>query len=445
MGLHRSQFPNHFLFGAATSSYQIEGAANLDGRSPSIWDTFAHSAGRTKNGDTGDVACDHYHRYLEDTDLMQQLNFNAYRFSTSWSRVLPEGRGRINQAGIDFYSRLVDSLLERGIEPWLTLYHWDLPQALEDKGGWGARDTAFAFAEYAQTMATHLGDRVKNWFTHNEPWCTAFLGHQIGMFAPGKKDPALALQVAHHLLLSHGLAIPAIRSASSQAKVGAALNLWTVHPASESEADILAAKRYDGFSNRWFLDPLYRQSYPADMLELYAGHAPKIEAGDMGIIATPTDFLGVNYYIRMVVANDSSNPYLGTKTVLPPDSQYTDFNWEVYPDGLRECLERVQSEYNPKALYITENGACYDDDINAEGVVADHKRQKYLEQHLEAAHQARSNGAKLEGYFAWSLMDNFEWAEGYSRRFGLVHVDFKTQKRTPKLSAHWYKNFLGNP
>ena len=445
MGLHRSQFPNHFLFGAATSSYQIEGAANLDGRSPSIWDTFAHSAGRTKNGDTGDVACDHYHRYLEDTDLMQQLNFNAYRFSTSWSRVLPEGRGRINQAGIDFYSRLVDSLLERGIEPWLTLYHWDLPQALEDKGGWGARDTAFAFAEYAQVMATHLGDRVKNWFTHNEPWCTAFLGHQIGMFAPGKKDPALALQVAHHLLLSHGLAIPAIRNASSQAKVGAALNLWTVHPASESEADILAAKRYDGFSNRWFLDPLYRQSYPADMLELYGDFAPKIESGDMAIIATLTDFLGVNYYIRMVVAADSTNPYLGTKTVLPPNSEYTDFNWEVYPDGLRECLERVQNEYNPKALYITENGACYDDDLNAEGIVADHKRQKYLEQHLEAAHQARSNGAKLEGYFAWSLMDNFEWAEGYSRRFGLVHVDFKTQKRTPKLSAHWYKNFLGNP
>jgi beta-glucosidase len=445
MGLHRSQFPNHFLFGAATSSYQIEGAANLDGRSPSIWDTFAHSAGRTKNGDTGDVACDHYHRYLEDTDLMQQLNLNAYRFSTSWSRVLPEGTGRINQAGIDFYSRLVDSLLERGIEPWLTLYHWDLPQALEDKGGWGARDTAFAFAEYAQTMATHLGDRVKNWFTHNEPWCTAFLGHQIGMFAPGKRDPALALQVAHHLLLSHGLAIPAIRNASSQAKVGAALNLWTVHPASESEADILAAKRYDGFSNRWFLDPMYRQSYPADMLELYGDFAPKIEAGDMEIIATPTDFLGVNYYIRMVVANDSTNPYLGTKTVLPQESEYTDFNWEIYPDGLRECLERVQNEYNPKALYITENGACYDDDINAEGIVADHKRQKYLEQHLEAARQARSNGAKLEGYFAWSLLDNFEWAEGYSRRFGLVHVDFKTQKRTPKLSAHWYKNFLGNP
>ncbi len=440
MTLHRSQFPDHFRFGAATSSYQIEGAASTDGRSPSIWDTFSHTSGRTKNGDTGDVACDHYHRYLEDANVMQQMGLNSYRFSTSWSRVLPKGRGQINQAGMDYYSRLVDSLLERGIEPWLTLYHWDLPQVLEDQGGWGSRDTAFAFAEYAQTMADHLGDRVKNWFTHNEPWCTAFLGHQIGMFAPGKKDQALALQVAHHLMLSHGLAIPALRS--SQSKVGAALNLWTVHPASSSQADAVAAHRYDGFSNRWFLDPLYGRGYPADMLEWYGDKAPKVEADDMAIIATPTDFLGINYYIRMVVAADPNDTQLGRKIILPTSSEYTDFDWEVYPDGLRECLERVQNEYNPKAMYITENGACYDDDINADGIIPDTKRQRYLEQHLEATRQARANGAKLEGYFAWSLLDNFEWAEGYSRRFGLVHVDFTTQKRTLKQSAHWYKQFL---
>jgi beta-glucosidase len=440
MNIRRDQFPPEFRWGAATSSYQIEGAADVDGRSPSIWDTFSRTPGKTRNGDTGEVACDHYHRYLEDAELMRGLGLNAYRFSVSWSRVLPDGVGRVNAKGLDFYSRLVDALLERGIEPWLTLYHWDLPQVLQDRGGWAARDTTAAFAEYAGVMAHGLGDRVTNWMTHNEPWCTAFLGHHTGTFAPGQTDAATAVQVSHHLLLSHGLAAQSLRAASSRAKVGAALNLWTIHPASSSAEDAAAARRYDGFCNRWYLDPLYGRGYPEDTLALYGDKAPRIENGDLETIATPTDFLGINYYIRMVIAHDERDAHLKAR-VTRADGERTDFDWEVYPDGMRECLERVQREYNPN--YITENGACYDDTINPKGRIDDARRQRFLERHLKASLEARRNGAKLEGYFAWSLMDNFEWAEGYDRRFGLVHVDFATQTRTLKDSALWYADFLG--
>jgi beta-glucosidase len=443
MALHRTQFPSDFTFGVATSSYQIEGAASTDGRSPSIWDTFSHTAGKTKNGDTGDVACDHYHRYLEDCDLMREIGVGGYRFSVSWSRVLPDGTGKINHKGLDFYSRLVDALLERGITPWLTLYHWDLPQILEDKGGWGVRDTAYAFAEYAGVLGKHLGDRVQNWFTHNEPWCTAFLGNAVGVFAPGNRDERLALQVSHHLLYSHGLATQALRSTTPNARVGAALNLWTVEAATQSPDDLAAARRYDGFCNRWFLDPIYGRGYPTDMLEHYGSKAPVFSPQDLATIATPTDFLGINYYVRMVIAHDSNNPHLET-TVVRPQGQYTDLDWEVYAPGMQQLLERLQREYNPPSLIITENGACYNDDILPNGTIADTKRQEYYQQHLEAAQAARANGAKLDGYFAWSLMDNFEWAEGYGKRFGLVHVDFATQQRTLKQSGHWYKEFL-NP
>ncbi len=440
MTVLRSDFPPSFRWGAATSSYQIEGAAALDGRTPSIWDTFSHTAGKTKNGDTGDIACDHYHRYLEDVGLMQELGLNAYRFSVSWSRVLPEGRGRVNPAGLDFYARLVDACLERGIEPFLTLYHWDLPQTLEDRGGWGNRDTAHAFAEYAGLLSQHLGDRVQHWMTHNEPWCTAFLGHQTGMFAPGKRDEKLALQVTHHLLLSHGLAIPALRAHSQGAKVGAALNLWTVHAASDAPEDLAAANRYDGFANRWYLDPLYGRGYPADMLEWYGDKAPEVQPGDLETIATETDFLGINYYIRMVMEHDPDDAHLNASPIHPA-GEYTAMNWEVYPDGLRECLERVGSQYPVKGIYITENGACYDDTVQ-NGAIHDHARTAYLQSHLKASLEALRNGAPFQGYFAWSLLDNFEWAEGYGRRFGLTHVDFATQERTLKNSAHWYSSFL---
>jgi beta-glucosidase len=440
MTLLRTQFPTDFRWGVATSSYQIEGAANTDGRTPSIWDTFAHTPGKTSNGNTGDVACDHYHLFEQDTDLMQRIGVNAYRFSTSWSRVLPNGRGQVNAKGIDFYSRLVDALLERGIEPWLTLYHWDLPQVLEDAGGWGHRDTAYAFAEYAEVMAKHLGDRVKNFMTHNEPWCTAFLGHHTGYFAPGKKDLKLALQVVHHLLLSHGLAVPVIRANSSESRVGAALNLWTVEPASEQPEDVIAAKRYDGHCNRWFLDPLYGRGYPTDLLEWYGSNAPSVQPGDFDIIKTPTDFLGMNYYLRMIVKANSSDEFLQCE-IVKPEGEYTDIDWEVHPLSLQQCLERMGQEYPVKALYITENGACYNDDL-IDGVCDDARRVSYLNQYIAAARDAIGNGAPLKGYFAWSLMDNFEWASGYTPRFGLVHVDFATQKRTLKSSGQWYSQLL---
>ncbi len=442
MTLLRTQFPNDFRWGVATSSYQIEGATDTDGRTPSIWDTFAKTPGKTRDGDTGDTACDHYHLFEQDTDIMKRIGVNAYRFSTSWSRVLPEGRGRVNAKGIDFYSRLVDALLERGIEPWLTLYHWDLPQVLQDQGGWGNRETAYAFAEYAEVMAEHLGDRVKHWMTHNEPWCTAFLGHHTGYFAPGEKDLKLTLQVVHHLLLSHGLAVPAIRADSSGAKVGAALNLWTVDAASDRPEDIIAAERYDGHCNRWFLDPLYGRGYPSDLLEWYAKDAPQVQPGDFDIIEVPTDFLGINYYMRMVVKANADDAFLNCE-IIKPEGEYTALEWEIHPIGLQQCLERIGREYPVDALYITENGACYDDVIKND-VCDDAKRVSYLQKHIAAGRDAIGNGAPLQGYFEWSLMDNFEWAEGYARRFGIVYVDFATQKRTLKNSALWYSRFLNH-
>ncbi|MEF2277216.1 GH1 family beta-glucosidase [Deinococcus sp. YIM 134068] len=440
--VRKADFPADFAWGTATAAYQIEGAVAEDGRSPSIWDTFAHTRGRVKGGDTGDVACDHYHRWREDLDLMAGLGLNAYRLSVAWPRVVPDGRGAVNRRGLDFYDRLTDGLLERGIAPYVTLYHWDLPQVLQDAGGWANRDTAHAFAQYADAVAGRLGDRVRGWVTHNEPWCAAFLGHMMGVHAPGLSDLETALRASHHLLLSHGLATGAIRAAVPNAQVGITLILGPQHAASDREGDVAAARRGDGFLNRWFLDPLYGRGYPADMLELYRPHAPAFESaiqhGDLDLIAVPTDFLGVNYYQRSVVKHFPGGRGFMNSTQLRPPGEYTAFDWEVYPDGLREILARVHKEYAPPVLYVTENGAAYDDRPDTDGQVHDEDRRRYLERHLAACREAIEGGVPLRGYFAWSLLDNFEWAEGYSKRFGLVRVDYETGRRTVKDSGAWY-------
>jgi len=444
--LKRSDFPADFIWGTATAAYQIEGAAATDGRAPSIWDTFSKTPGKVKNGDTGDVACDHYHRYTADLELMKNLGFGAYRFSISWSRVIPNGRGPVNAAGLAFYDRLLDAMLERGIQPFATLYHWDLPQTLEDAGGWLARDTAMAFAEYADVMTRALGDRLKNWATLNEPWCSAFLGYGIGIHAPGKTDFAASLQAGHHLLLAHGLAMPIIRENVPQAHAGIVLNPAPVYPASPSSADVAAAQRADGFQNRWYLDPIFNRGYPADTLKAYGHFAPVVEPGDMEIIAAPIDFIGVNYYSRNVVADApvSANPapeaLLGYRNVRLNDVPRTFFDWEVYPQGLTDFLERVQRDYNPVSILITENGASYLDQV-IDGSIDDPERTAYFQSHLAASLEALRKGVKLDGYFAWSFLDNFEWAEGYQKRFGLTHVDFATQARTVKNSGQWFKAF----
>jgi len=438
--MKRSDFPPDFTWGTATSAYQIEGAVQEDGRGPSIWDTFSHTPGKTQGGETGDLACDHYHRYREDIALMRELGVNAYRFSVAWSRVLPEGRGVPNLKGLDFYERLVDTLLAQDITPWLTLYHWDLPQALEDQGGWPARETAYAFAEYADLLSRHLGDRVRHWITLNEPWCSAHLGYLAGVHAPGKQDLGLAVRASHHLLLAHGLAVPLIRRNAPGAQVGITLNLAPGHPASPDPADVAAARRFDGFQNRWYLDPLFGFGYPLDLLELYDEAGPPVEAGDLEAIATLTDFLGINYYTRAVVRNSTLGPYRFQSVAV--GEERTAMDWEVYPEGLQELLLRVSREYRPKAIYITENGAAYSDVVSVDGEVHDPARTRYLERHFGQSLLALQEGVPLKGYFVWSLLDNFEWAEGYSKRFGLVYVDFATQARRLKASGRWFQGFL---
>ncbi len=442
-------FPDNFIWGAATSSYQIEGAWDEDGKGESIWDRFSHTPGNIEDGSDGDVACDHYHRWPADIALMQSLNLQAYRFSIAWPRILPQGRGTVNQAGLDFYSRLVDGLLEAGITPFVTLYHWDLPQTLQDAGGWPVRSTAEAFVEYADIVSQHLGDRVTDWITHNEPWVISFLGHQIGEHAPGWQDWPAALKTSHHLLLSHGWAVPLIRRNSPGASVGITLNFTPAYPASRSFADLQATRHADGYSHRWFLDPLYGRRYPADMVADYTrlGYLPDegmtfVEAGDLDTIAVPTDFLGINYYTREVVRDEQAADNLPQTTVAAPREEWTEMDWEVYPEGLYDLLNRLHFEYRPPRLYITENGASYSDGPDADGHIRDQRRLDYLRTHLTAAHRAIQNGVPLAGYFAWSLMDNFEWAKGYKQRFGLVWVDYETLERTPKGSAVWYRDVI---
>jgi len=437
----RADFGTDFLWGCATSSYQIEGAGADDGRVESIWDRFAATPGTIRDGSSGHVACDHYHRWPEDLDIGRDLGLNAYRFSIAWPRIFDGTSARPNEKGVDFYSRLVDGMLERGLQPWATLYHWDLPQWLQDQGGWAERATVDAFLAFADAMTRRLGDRVSHWITHNEPWCTAILGNYEGWHAPGLTDFGTALQVAHHVLLSHGKAVPLIRANVPDAKVGIALSLHPLRPASTDPRDVAAMERHDGLRYRWFLDPLHGRGYPAATLARVGEAAPVVLPGDMDAIAAPTDFLGVNYYFPETIADAPGHGPLGTR-VLPAAGETTSLGWPVAPQGLAELLARVDRDYRPGPLYVTENGACYDDVVGLDGAVNDTQRRRYLMRHLAALRQAVGDGVPVKGYFAWSLLDNFEWAEGYLRRFGLVHVDYATQQRRLKDSAKWYRAFL---
>mgnify|MGYP005840691923 FL=1 len=433
------RFPEGFVWGTATASFQIEGGRTE--RGDCIWDDFCRWPGKVHDGDTGDVADDHYHRFREDVALMAELGQNAYRFSVSWPRVLPAGAGEVNEKGIDFYSQLVDELLAKGIEPYVTLYHWDLPSALQRLGGWAARDIVYRFQDYVALVADRLGDRVKRWITHNEPWVVAFVGNLQGRHAPGWEDLGLALQVGHHTIVSHGLAVQALRArGGSDTRVGITLNFSPAYPASDSPEDVAAARMHDGFANRWFLDPVFRGHYPQDLWDAFGYQVPRVAPGDMELGSQPIDFLGVNYYTRAVVQHDEGG-WLGYRT-LKPEGEYTAMDWEVFPQGLTDLLLRLTRDYDPRTLYVTENGCAYEDVVSDDGQVRDPKRVEYLRQHLAACHAAIAQGAPLEGYFEWSLMDNFEWALGYSRRFGIVYVDYPTQRRIPKDSARFYASAM---
>ncbi|MGW4497324.1 GH1 family beta-glucosidase [Micromonospora sp. NPDC004336] len=447
------RFPENFVWGAATAAYQIEGAATADGRGPSIWDTFSRTPGRVHHGHTGDVACDHYHRYADDVALMAELGLKAYRFSVAWPRIQPDGSGPVNPRGLDFYDRLVDALLARGIDPIVTLYHWDLPQNLQDRGGWTSRETAEHFATYATAVHARLGDRVGTWTTLNEPWCSAYLGYGNGVHAPGGRDAGAAFTAVHHLLLGHGLAARALRAAGADT-VGITVNPADVRPADpDSAADAAAVRLVDGLHNRIFLDPLLRAAYPDDVLEHVARIVEPtfVRDGDEKLIAAPVDLLGINYYAPTYVAGRpggaGGSAYPGTRGAvefLPPVGPLTDMGWMIEPAGLTRLLERIATDYPGVPLMVTENGAAFPDDAVADGAgqVVDADRIAYLDGHLRAAHEAISRGVDLRGYLVWSLMDNFEWAEGYRRRFGIIHVDYLTQRRTPKSSARWYQEVI---
>jgi beta-glucosidase len=430
--MNQLNFPAYFQWGVATSAYQIEGAAQEGGRGPSIWDTFSRVPGKVLNGDTGDVACDHYHRLETDLDMIAALGVDAYRFSIAWPRVQPLGQGAWNEEGLAFYDRLVDGLIARGIAAHATLYHWDLPQALQDQGGWESRETAHHFARYAEHMALRLGNRVASICTLNEPWCTATLGNLVGKFAPGFKDEKIMLRVAHHLLLSHGLALQAMRAAGVKVPLGIVLNQSSTTPATNSAADIaLAAREYNTFV-RWYMDPLFLKKYPQGP-DLPV--CDVVQPGDMDNIAQPLDFLGINYYTRIWAS--SATPPLP----VPNAMGVTDMGWEIYPKGLTEVLRKIDQDYKLPPLYITENG-CAGADTVVKGRVHDTARIDYMRTHLEALQAAMQAGVDVRGFFYWSLMDNFEWECGYDKRFGLVHVDYATQKRTLKDSAHWYTRMI---
>lgn len=431
-------FPSDFLWGSAVAAYQVEGAVREDGRGESIWDRFSASPGNVCNGDTGAVACDSYHRYRDDILLLRELGANAFRFSIAWPRILPDGHGRVNEAGLDFYSRYVDELLAAGIEPVATLYHWDLPQALEDAGGWPRRETAERFAEYVEIVAGRLGDRVGRWITVNEPWIIAWLGYGTGEHAPGRHDAADALAAAHHVLLAHGLAADVLRTSAPGAEIGIAIDLVAFESLTTTKADIEATARIDGRRNRWFLDPVLRGTYPADVLESFAPLAPPVEEGDLTTVSAPLDFLGINYYTRSVVRAD---PRGGQPVVVETGGERTTMGWEVYPEGLFDLLVRLREEYDPPPILVTENGAAYPDERRGD-VVDDPGRTSYIERHVAAIARAIEHDVPVDGYFVWSLLDNFEWAFGFSRRFGLVYVDFETLERIPKASYYRYRDLV---
>jgi beta-glucosidase len=444
-----SLFPPDFLWGAATSAYQIEGATHEDGRAPSVWDYFAATPGATYQGQTGEIAADHYHRMAEDVALMAQLNLNAYRFSLSWPRILPSGTGAVNERGLDFYDRLVDHLLARNIRPIATLYHWDLPLTLQDRGGWLSRDTAYAFADYTEAVVRRLGDRIDMWITHNEPWCTAYLGHALGIHAPGLRDKQLAASVGHHVLLSHGLAVPRLRAhLPPQAQVGIAVDFYPVYAADNRPETLHAVKQADTFRNRWFLEPLFRGRYPDDLFIGMGVHPPVIQKDDFAVISTPIDFLGVNYYSRMLVrgrADTTIAPDASYETVERiSGSSYTETGWEVFPAGLANILTRIHRDYAPQAMIVTESGAAFEDFWDGCNGIHDQRRIDYLQEHIQTVARVVQQGVPVKGYIVWSLLDNFEWAEGYRKRFGLVYVDYPTQRRIIKDSGLWYASFVAS-
>ncbi|HLH61984.1 MAG TPA: GH1 family beta-glucosidase [Ktedonobacteraceae bacterium] len=460
----RRAFPADFLWGAASSAYQVEGATREDGRSMSIWDRFVTIPGAIYEGQTGDIAADHYHLMEQDVALMARLGLSAYRFSIAWPRILPDGTGSVNAKGLDFYDRLVDALLARGIQPLATLHHWDLPLALQERGGWLKRDTAYAFADYAGVVARRLGDRVKWWLTHNEPWCIAYLGYGLGMHAPGIQDVQMAVIVGHHVLLSHGLAVPRLRThTGASAQIGIAIDFYPVYAADDRPETLAGVEKADAFRNRWFLDPIFRASYPEHLFANMGVLPPPIQDTDLTTIATPIDFLGVNYYSRLVVRGltgehdkagkqearpagaelnqpPAADGYEAVKRV--PGSSYTEMGSEIYPAGLANILTRIYREYAPKALLVTESGAAFDDQWDGNHAVHDSLRTQYLREHIATVQRVVAQGVPVKGYFVWSLTDNFEWSEGYSKRFGLVYIDYPTQRRIIKDSGYWYASFL---
>lgn len=437
-------FPKDFLWGVAASAYQIEGAYNEDGKGESIWDRFTRWEAHILNGDNGNVACDHYHRYKEDVALIKSLQIPCYSFTVSWTRILPEGHGAVNPKGLDFYSRLVDELLNANIQPKITLFHWDLPQALQDAGGWPSRDTAEYFADYARVVFDRLADRVKLWATHNEPWVSAFLGYAHGLHAPGICDYSQAYQAAHHLLLSHGKAVQVFRQGGYGGKIGLALNLNGLLPASNSEEDAAAAQRVHDETHALFLDPIYKGSYPQALFEYIGAHQPKVHANDLDAIRQPIDFLGINHYNTDLVSFDLFGGL--NKARLTPYSAAgwgrTEMNWGIHPQGLKSEVMYLKEKYGNPFLYLTENGCAMPDIPDQTGFVKDWDRIRFLQAHLQALHEAIQEGANVHGYFVWSVFDNFEWERGYSKRFGLVRVDYKTQQRIPKQSAYWFREVI---
>jgi beta-glucosidase len=445
------QFPDGFLWGAATASYQIEGAAQEGGRGKSVWDTFSHTEGKVANGHTGDLACDHYHRLDDDVALMASLGLQTYRFSISWSRVMPDGRGAVNPEGIAFYSRLIDRLLEHDIVPCPTLFHWDLPQDLENIGGFRNRDTVSWFGDYAALMAREYGDRVSMWSTFNEPWCYAYLGHAAGVHAPGLTDPAAAVAVAHHELLAHGLAVQSMRAVQPDLQLGIVINPSNIRSEGTPAAPTQQVELIDAIHNRWWFDATLRGQYPADLIASYGPLADVVQPGDLDIISQPLDWIGINYYfdilVRGVAADEAAKPMLEYPTVAGVTEaaqrpEHTDMGWPITPDGFTELLVRLHTDYpNLPPVYITENGCAFDDPV-IDGRCADPRRIDYLDRHLRALRAAMEQGVDLRGYYQWSLLDNFEWALGYDKRFGIVHVDFDTLERTPRDSALWFRDVI---
>ena len=433
--VERKDFGPNFTFGVATAAYQVEGG-QTDGRGSSIWDTFSATPGNVKNGDTGRVACDHYNKWPEDLDLIRDGGFDGYRFSFAWPRLIPDGTGAVNQAGLDFYDRLIDGMLERGIKPFATLYHWDLPSPLQDQGGWMNRDIANWFADYAALVARHFGDRLAATATINEPWCVAFLSHYLGKHAPGYRDLRAAARAMHHVLFAHGTAMGALRAEGAR-NLGIVTNLQKCEPASDTQQDRDASDLFDGIFNRWYLDGLYKGQYPADIVKRLEPHLPEGFERDMEVVSAPLDWAGINYYSRSLLQHDPATPAFPTRPIDGP-LEKTDIGWEIYPSGLTDLLVRVSRDYTKVPLYVTENGMA---EVEGDD---DPRRVGYYDAHLKAVLEARAQGADVRGYFAWSLLDNYEWAEGYSSRFGIVHVDYATQKRTPKSSYRAFQGLLRN-